>query len=341
VTGDARAFLAERFLGDLDDDFLPLLQKVGNQLRTALLRAVMPVAVTAVVRAAAPVVAAAAIASASPRGILHSRAEIAGDASLPRLLFLGRRTCVWNGQTVINRCYSGFRFQRVLGLFERFDRFVRFGFRVGFILGGRGERIGIGHFFESALVGLVGFGGGLDHAFGLGRVLFLFEFVVFACLAFACRRYVGCGEGALLRLARRVFALRLGDLLGERAGFFLGQFRRQMVLVQFLRARFLMGDQALGGFDLFLFRGGLGMRQHVFQNGFGVGSEVRFVHRPFRERLAGQRRESGSEAAAVRVALAGRRGLWHRFVRLCGVLVNRLMRFDRRRRLRDGFGGRR
>ncbi len=35
VAGDARAFLAERLLGDLDDDVLAGLQHLGNQLRTA------------------------------------------------------------------------------------------------------------------------------------------------------------------------------------------------------------------------------------------------------------------------------------------------------------------
>ncbi len=35
VTGDARALLAERFLGDLDDDFLTGLEHFGNELRTA------------------------------------------------------------------------------------------------------------------------------------------------------------------------------------------------------------------------------------------------------------------------------------------------------------------
>ena len=35
VAGDARALFAERFLGDLNDDFLPGLQHFGNQLRTA------------------------------------------------------------------------------------------------------------------------------------------------------------------------------------------------------------------------------------------------------------------------------------------------------------------
>ncbi len=48
VAGDARAFLAERLFGDLHDDFLPLLEHVGNQLRAARLRAMMPVSVAGV-----------------------------------------------------------------------------------------------------------------------------------------------------------------------------------------------------------------------------------------------------------------------------------------------------
>ena len=40
VARDARALFAERLLRDLHDDFLALLQHVGNQLRTARLRAV-------------------------------------------------------------------------------------------------------------------------------------------------------------------------------------------------------------------------------------------------------------------------------------------------------------
>jgi hypothetical protein len=37
VAGDARALFAQRFLGDLHDDFLARLQHFGNQLRAAVL----------------------------------------------------------------------------------------------------------------------------------------------------------------------------------------------------------------------------------------------------------------------------------------------------------------
>ena len=98
VAGDARAFLAERFLGDLHDNFLALLEHVRNQLRAARRGAVMAVAMTAVpvLRAAAAIVATAAIAisaalASPPRGMLHSRTEIALDARTGRLRFLRGR----------------------------------------------------------------------------------------------------------------------------------------------------------------------------------------------------------------------------------------------------------
>ena len=97
VAGDARAFLAERLFGDLDDDFLALLQQVGNQLRAARRRAVaMAMASGAMLRAAATVgtsaaiVTATAVASSARRGMLHARAVIVLDARVPGLLFLGR-----------------------------------------------------------------------------------------------------------------------------------------------------------------------------------------------------------------------------------------------------------
>jgi hypothetical protein len=97
VAGDARAFLAERLFGDLDNDFLALLQHVGNQLSTARRRAMaVAMASRAMLRTAATVgtptaiVTASAVASATTRGVLHARAVIVLDASVPRLLFLGR-----------------------------------------------------------------------------------------------------------------------------------------------------------------------------------------------------------------------------------------------------------
>ena len=88
VAGDARAFLAERLLGDLDDDFLALLEHVGDQLRAARLRAMAVTAVAAVMRTAAAIVAAAstAVASAAASRVLHARAEIvAAHTGLPGL----------------------------------------------------------------------------------------------------------------------------------------------------------------------------------------------------------------------------------------------------------------
>src|ERR1700683_4866141 len=85
VAGDARALLAQRLFGDLNDDFLPLLQHVGDQLSAPrLLRAMMPLAV---VWTAPPVVSTPAVAlAASPRGMLHPRTKIIAHASLHRLL---------------------------------------------------------------------------------------------------------------------------------------------------------------------------------------------------------------------------------------------------------------
>src|ERR1700722_8548728 len=85
VAGDACALFAQRLFGDLYDDFLALLQHVGDQLRAPrLLRAVMSLAV---LRTAATIVAATAVAlpTASPRGVLPERAEIVSDPSLYRL----------------------------------------------------------------------------------------------------------------------------------------------------------------------------------------------------------------------------------------------------------------
>ena len=105
VTGDARAFLAKRFLGDLDDDILAGLQHFGNELRAAwwagaaaLVTAVMPGATrtpfetrsaaagasaaigtsTASIWASAPAVA-AMVASAAAEWPLEPRTRIATD----------------------------------------------------------------------------------------------------------------------------------------------------------------------------------------------------------------------------------------------------------------------
>ena len=87
VAGDARALLAQRLLGDLDDDFLALLQHVRDQLRAArLLRTPMAVSTAVpVLRTPSAIIApATAIAAATARGILHARAEIVAHARLER-----------------------------------------------------------------------------------------------------------------------------------------------------------------------------------------------------------------------------------------------------------------
>src|ERR1700694_824036 len=111
MAGDARAFLTERFLGDLNDDVLPGLQHFRNQLRTArwtgraaLIATVMPGAAgtafesrtpwatatigtsatavgapSAAIRASAAIVAAPIPATAS-EGPLEARARVAANA---------------------------------------------------------------------------------------------------------------------------------------------------------------------------------------------------------------------------------------------------------------------
>ena len=97
VAGDARAFLAERFLGDLDDDFLALLEHVRDELSAARrLRAMAVPAAVAVLRTAAAIVAASATFPAAARWILHARAKIIADAGLnglrrgPAKIFAGQ-----------------------------------------------------------------------------------------------------------------------------------------------------------------------------------------------------------------------------------------------------------
>src|ERR1700684_3367658 len=85
VASDARALLAQRLFSDLNDDFLSLLQHVGNQLSAPrLLRAMMPLGV---LWTASTVVSTSAVAlTASPRRMLHPRTKIIAHASLHRLL---------------------------------------------------------------------------------------------------------------------------------------------------------------------------------------------------------------------------------------------------------------
>src|SRR6201997_2189795 len=123
VTRDACAFFAERLFGDLDDDFLPLFQQVGNQLRTARRRAMaVAMASRAMLRAAATVgtstaiVTASSVASSAARGVLHARAVIVLDASVPGLLFLGRLIFRHGWRTISGR--SGFC-GRGIGAFVR------------------------------------------------------------------------------------------------------------------------------------------------------------------------------------------------------------------------------
>src|SRR5579864_77606 len=79
VAGDARAFLSQGFLRDLNDDFLPGFQQIGNKLGPLRLAAVM--AAMSATEWLAPT-AAVTIPAATPHGPLHPGAKIAADASL-------------------------------------------------------------------------------------------------------------------------------------------------------------------------------------------------------------------------------------------------------------------
>src|SRR5580704_12991903 len=73
VAGDTRALFAERLFGDLDDDFLSLLQRIGDELRAARrLRAMRAVAAAlSMLRATAAIVTASAVASTAASWVLH------------------------------------------------------------------------------------------------------------------------------------------------------------------------------------------------------------------------------------------------------------------------------
>src|SRR6185312_1054434 len=86
VTGDAGALFAEWLFGDLDDDFLALLQQLRNQLRSSRLLTV-PSRAVPVAGTASPILpASAAIAAATTIWVLHARAKISTNRGFPRLL---------------------------------------------------------------------------------------------------------------------------------------------------------------------------------------------------------------------------------------------------------------
>ena len=77
VTGDARALFAQRLLGDLNENFLPGLEHLGDQLHAALLR---PMASSAVLLAPGHGTTATLLAAAAPHRALEARALRVGDA---------------------------------------------------------------------------------------------------------------------------------------------------------------------------------------------------------------------------------------------------------------------
>ena len=94
MTGDPRALLAQRFLGDLDDDFLTGLEHFRNELRPPRsgMAAVMAgctalESLTATITATA-IGTSAVIATERP---LEARTRIAADAGgIPGVIFAGR-----------------------------------------------------------------------------------------------------------------------------------------------------------------------------------------------------------------------------------------------------------
>ena len=105
----------------------------------------------------------------------------------------------------MNRRDSCDHFKCVFGFFERLEHFFSSGFSLGLILG-------LGQIFwpGSVLFGFMFLGKfGSERAFG-----FLFDLVFFALVS---------GKIAAGALSRRLFTLRLGNLLGERVGLLLGE----------------------------------------------------------------------------------------------------------------------
>src|SRR5690348_4174428 len=264
VAGDARALLSERFLRNLDDDFLARLQQFGDELSAARLTAMMtaaPAERTASATAAIPV------ASAAARRPLHTGTIIATDARLRGHLG-GRR----HGRS------SSLRDD----VFRRRGKFLHSGFGVGFALFGM-QFLGGCFFIRIA---------GSGELFGLMRLLsdfvgFGFRFRSFRFLvlrSFLCASLFGFTLG--------FFLLGFGDLFGKRGGFFLAQLGRRM--------RFVMLFGGSGGkFSFNLFRPREGLRffgvnflRMDFGFGHGLMSFAQFgsrLRRSFGGRFVGSR----------------------------------------------------
>lgn len=265
----------------------------------------------AAMRTATAVIAAPAIASAAPRGMLHARSKIPGDASLKRLLLVSGGARLGYRQAVIDRWDAGLGFEHMLGFFERLDRFVRFRFGVGYVFCRGGKLVGFMFRFESAIVRFIRFGGRSDHAFGFGLFFLFFDLVLFGRFGFDC--LFRDSEDSLFGLAFDLLALRLGHVLGEGTGFFLRQFSRK-VLFEVLGVSLFgifVNQEVLGG---------------LFLNGrLRVRRNVRLVMVPLRERLARKRFKARCGSATD-----------------FGLVVQRLFadvfaRLNRRRRLNRGF----
>src|SRR5579863_957148 len=276
MTRNARAFFAQGFLGDLNDDFLALLQKIGDQLGAAGLWATVAVAsAVPVLRAASAIIAASAVASTAASGILHARAEIVPNLRLRRLRFLRQWVFGMLGRTVFS--------------------------------GGR-------HCFGFGCVGVIQFFRWPDHSFRLG-LCFRFEgFGVFGggflYIQGGFFRFGNAGsrgfrvEGSFFRVARGFVALRFGNVLGDGSGFFLAQVWVGMNLTDCMGVRMLLRfvdfvsrelRTLLMRFVLFVFVRFMTM-SGVFRGGHrkrGALGRWRFVRFPFREALAGKRLKTG------------------------------------------------
>src|SRR6185295_17819608 len=106
VAGDPGALLAQRFLGDLNQDFLSGLEHFGNELRTALL--LWPVPVAVVLPPTALLVT--TMAPAATHGALEALPLRFGNA--------GRNWTVRGGRIRLRRLFARFGYLRRCGIFD-------------------------------------------------------------------------------------------------------------------------------------------------------------------------------------------------------------------------------
>jgi hypothetical protein len=210
VAGDARAFLAERLLGNLNDDFLALLKHVRDELSAArLLRAMVAMsAAVPLLRTATAIFATSPIPATTARWVLHTRPEIVAHTRLEGLLRLAAGIFTRQDSAIFLGCCGCCDFLLVCAswLFLRMR----------------------------------------DHAFFFGCGLLLFEFGIFGlffggvfrCVCFLVRgQSSGFGDrvcfrkATFLRVSCCELVLRVGDVFGYRGGFVFSEFRVRVVFV--------------------------------------------------------------------------------------------------------------